>query len=170
MSSLYEINSMIERCFRIDDEVVDGETGEIFDAEYLDNLEMERDEKIRNIALFYKNLVSDADQLDKEAKVFAKRAKSAANRAENLKKYLQFALNGEKRNTTEYTVSYRTTKDKVSIDDCSAIPEEYIKGFNDFSPSEKERMVKKTAIKEAILSGKKVAGAHLEDSVSMQIK
>ncbi len=49
--TLYEIDKAIT-------DLADPETGEITDFEALDNLQMARDQKIENIACYYKNLVS----------------------------------------------------------------------------------------------------------------
>ena len=51
---------------------------------------------------------------------------------------------------------------EVQIDDIDELPDEYLRY--------KEPEPNKTAIKEAIKSGKEVAGAHLEDTLSLQIK
>ena len=46
------------------------ETGEIINPEQLEALSMERDAKIENIAMWYKNLLSDAEQYKTEASRF----------------------------------------------------------------------------------------------------
>ena len=51
--NLFEIENEIMNCW-------DQETGEILDSDRLDQLEMERDTKIENIALYIKNLTADA--------------------------------------------------------------------------------------------------------------
>lgn len=169
--NLFEIDAAIMRCFVTEEgEVVDTETGEIFDESYLDNLEMERQAKIRNIACWIKNLESDAEQLRAQKMLFDARMKVKANKAKSLREYLQKYLNGEKVETSEYKIGYRTTKAKVIIDDPMQIPSYFYKSPDDFTPSEREKMAKKTEIKKAIQTGVDVPGVHLEDSVSMQIK
>lgn len=54
--NLYKIEEEILKC-------VDTETGEIINVEALNALKMQRDTKIENIALWIKNLLSDAEQL-----------------------------------------------------------------------------------------------------------
>ena len=49
MANLYEINEEIKN-------TIDLETGEIVDFEAFEKLQMERTEKLENIALWYKNL------------------------------------------------------------------------------------------------------------------
>lgn len=169
--TLFEIDDIVKRCFRLDTgEAVDTDTGEIFDGSYLDDLEMDRDRKIRNIALWIKNLESDAEQLKAEAAAMNKRRAAKVNKANSLRKYLQAVLDGEKVEQTEFKIGYRTTKDKVIIDDSAQIPLTFFKSPEDFTPSERDKMVKKTEIKNALKGGAAVPGAHIEDSVSMQIK
>ena len=172
--TLYEINYEIMSCVHLDDmdddELVNVETGEIIDTEALDALKMEKSIKVRNIACWIKNLESDSAAIKAEAKALSARAKSCDNKAAQLRRYLQANLGGEKYNEPEFAISYRTTKNKVEIDDLDQIPENFFKSFVDFTESDKKNMVKKTIIKNAILDGVIVPGAHLEDSVSMQIK
>lgn len=48
---LYRIANGIKNCFKVDENaVVNGETGEIFDADYLDQLKMKKEAKVDNIA------------------------------------------------------------------------------------------------------------------------
>ena len=79
--NLFEIENEIMNCW-------DQETGEILDSDRLDQLEMERDTKIENIALYIKNLTADAEALKAEKQSFAERQKAAENKVESLKKYL----------------------------------------------------------------------------------
>ena len=69
MATLYEIEQAIMDC-------VDLETGEIIDIEKLDQLQMDKDVKIENTALFIKNLLSDADQIREEEKKLADRRRA----------------------------------------------------------------------------------------------
>ena len=65
--TLYEIDKMILGCIKVSDsEYVDTETGEVIDIDYLNHLEMERDEKISNIIKFYLNLKSESESLEAE--------------------------------------------------------------------------------------------------------
>ena len=54
--NLYDIDKAILSC-------VDMETGEIIDAEKLDELKMEKEQKIRNIACWVKELKAEAEAL-----------------------------------------------------------------------------------------------------------
>ena len=80
--TLYEIDEQILGC-------VDSETGEIIDEEKLAELNIAFDEKVENIALWIKNLLSEAEAIKQEKLKLGDRQKAAENKAESLKKYLQ---------------------------------------------------------------------------------
>ena len=113
MASLYEINQSIMDC-------IDMETGEIIDIDQLHELQMDRTDKIRNIACYIKNLRSDAAAYDEEAKTFAARKKAAQGKADSLTAYLSSMLNGEKVKDKEYSISWRKSE-SVNITDDSLL-------------------------------------------------
>lgn len=152
--NLYEINNAIMDC-------VDMETGEIIDIDRLDCLQIERSEKIENIACWIKNLKSDAEQLKVESDNLLQRRRVAENKAESLKTYLQKALEGEKFKTPKVAISYRKTK-SVDVNDISQLPEWALK-FSDPVPN-------KTEIKKKIELGQSVPGAEIKEYQSMIIK
>lgn len=151
---LYEIEQEIMSC-------VDMETGEIVDFEKLEQLEMQRDEKIENICLWIKNLTADAAALKVEKDAFAERQKTAENKAAKLKEFLTRYLDGNKFETAKAKVSFRKSE-SIEISDFASIPEQYLKY--------KEPEADKTAIKSAIKSGVEVAGAQLVQKQNIQIK
>ena len=155
MSTLYEIDVAILDCCDI-------ETGEIIDADALDALMMEREQKIENIALYIKNLTADAAAYKAEKEAFAAREAQAANKAANLKKYLTTALNGQKFSTARCAVSFRRSE-KVEIDEESSIPAEYMTETVMLKPD-------KTAIKAAIKAGQEISGCHLVENQNITIK
>lgn len=152
--NLFEIENEIMSC-------VDMETGEIIDTERLNQLEMERDVKIENIACWIKNLIAEADALKAQKQAFADRQKAAENKAESLKKYLSNYLAGQKFSTDKVAVSFRKTS-SVNVTDIAKIPEEYLK-FADPTAD-------KTAIKKAINAGTVIAGAEIVEGLSISIK
>lgn len=162
--NLFEINEKIANCFRISEtEVIDADTGEVLDADYLADLELQKDEKIENIAKFIKNLDSDAKQLKEQKELFAKRQKAAENKRDALKKYLSDFLNGEKWNAEDLSVAVSFRKsESVNIINEADIPEEYLI----IQPSK----IDKAAIKKAIKSGASVNGAEIEINNNIQIK
>lgn len=154
MASLWQIEEAIMDC-------VDMETGEIIDIERLDQLQMDRDSKIENIALYIKNLLSDAEGIKAEKENLAQRQKVAENKANSLKKYLSGYLAGQKFSTARVAISFRKSE-SVNIKDSTAIPKEYLK-YKDPEPD-------KTAIKSVLKSGKAVPGAELVQNQNIQIK
>ena len=151
---IYKINQAILDC-------IDAETGEIIDAEMLDKLQMEKSEKIENVACWIKDLKAEAEALKAEKMAFAERQRVAENKVESLKRYLAYALDGQAFKSTRASVSFRTT-DKVEIDDIYKLNENYLRY--------KEPEADKEAIKKAIKAGQTVAGATLVKSTSVIIK
>ena len=154
MSTLYEINAAILAC-------VDLETGEIIDEEQLAALQLEREQKIENVALWYKNLLSDAEQYAAEEAAFKKKKLQAQAQAERLKVFLRDALQGDKYKSTRVSISYRTTP-RVIVDDVLNLPPRFVR----FAAPEPN----KTEIAAAIKAGEEVNGAHIESSQSIIIK
>ena len=64
MANLYEIDTQITECF-------DADTGELLDAEKLENLMIEKENKLENVALWIKNLKADAAMYKAEKTAFA---------------------------------------------------------------------------------------------------
>ena len=111
---LFEINAEINKL--LDEMVVDETTGEIIDnSEEIEKLLLEKDEKIKNIALYYLNLCSDAKELKEQEEKFAKRRKAIENRAASLKEYLDYNLSGANKEFTECVLKYSKSK-SVEVD------------------------------------------------------
>lgn len=154
MSSLYQIEEAIMSC-------VDMETGEIVDCEKLEELQMERDDKIQNIALWVKNLEADVEAYKKEKDSFAEKQKVAENKAKRLKEYLSTYLDGQVFKSTRVNISFRSSE-AVNITDVAKIPEQFLKYT--------EPTADKTAIKKMLKSGFTVDGAELVTNSNIQIK
>lgn len=157
MANLYELERALQE-FELE---IDEETGEIMNVDDLDALQMERDIKVENIALWIKNLQSDAEAYKREKESFYAKEKAAKNKAERLKEYLQNSLGGQKFKTDRVTISYRRGK-QVAIVAADLIPKEYLR-FADPVPD-------KVKIKKDINEGATVPGAALWETISMQIK
>lgn len=155
MRPLYEIDNEILGC-------VDMETGEIIDEERLAALEMERDAKIEGIILWRKDLIAEADAVKAEGKKLYDRARVCENKAEQLKRYIEHALEGNKFKTERCSVSYRNTK-SIVIDDVHQLPVEVWKDLD-------ESWISKSKIKDMLEAGKEVKGAHQEEKQSIIIK
>lgn len=155
MPSLYEIDQAIMNC-------VDAETGEIIDAEALEALTMERDRKLEGIALWIKNLQSDALAYKAEKDAFAARQRAAEKKLESLKRYLSDALQGQKFSTAKCAVSFRKSV-TVEVEDVKFVPAEWLRVQTSVEPD-------KTAIKEAIKAGQEISGCKLVENFNIQIK
>ena len=155
MANLYQIDQAIIDC-------VDAETGEIIDPEQLENLYMERTQKIEGVTLWIKNLESDALAYKAEKNAFAEREAAALKKAEQLKEWLAKALDGQKFSTGKCAVSFRRSE-RVEILDEGVVPKKYLTKTVTFKPD-------KTAIKELLKSGQKVRGCCLAEKYNAQIK
>ena len=151
--NLYEINKAMQECINL-------ETGEI-DLELFEKLQLEKDEKIENVALWIKNLSSDVESMENEKKAFEERIKACKNKVSSLKTYLEMALNGEKFQTAKCSITFRKSK-SIKVTDISKLDKDYLKYA--------EPMADKTAIKKAIESGVTVVGASLVENLNVQIK
>lgn len=159
MSTLFEIDKAIEAFF---EENVDPETGEILNIEQFDELNLAREQKIENIGLYYKNLVAEAEMVKAEAKNMADRQKRLERKAESLKNYLAYALQGEKFSTPRMAVSYRKSE-SVNISDESLLDDKYCNVSVVKKPDKK-------VIKDALKSGKEVKGAELIVKNNISVK
>lgn len=161
--NLWEIAEEIERTFA---QAVDPETGEI-NEEYmkqLDELEMQRDQKVENIACFIKNLRADAAALKAEKDALQKRQKAAEAKAESLTRYLSSFLAGAKFSSPKASVTWRKTT-RVEMDPGVSVYDidtQYIRL--------KEPELDKTKAAAALKAGETIEGLHLEESQSMTIR
>jgi hypothetical protein len=152
---LFEINEAIA-------DLINFETGEILDVEAFDNLKLERQDKLTNIALLYKNMTSDAKQLKELEKEYSDRRKRCEKTAEWCKETLARELAGEKfeDENKRFKISWRKSE-KVEITDPDAVPHAYVK----FEPN-----YNKTLIKDLLKDGYKIDGVKLVESQNIQIK
>lgn len=162
--SLYQINAEIERAWGA---AVDPDTGEIINEDALqelDGLTMQREEKLENLALFYKNISAEAEALKVEKMRLAARQTAAEKKAEGIKKYIAASMDsagGEKIKTSKVAISWRKSE-SVSVDENAFLPDDYM--------TFKEPVPNLTAIKKALKAGEKIDGATLTSSSNIQIK
>lgn len=161
--NLYEINKEILNCIKTETgETINAETGEVISIQQLNELEMQRNEKIKNIALWIKNLNADVKALDDEINSLTKRKKTAQTKAEQLKYWLSLNLDdGEKITDPKFVISWRASE-SVIITDKHKIPTCYLKYA--------EPTVDKRAIKKAIENGDKIDGVIIEKNKTLKIK
>ena len=156
---LYEIDEAILNC-------IDTETGEIIDTDRLDQLQMERDAKLENVACWIKDLKAEAEALKAEKQALADRQKVAENKMESLKKWLAYVLDGQKFSTSKCVVSFRKTEAvEVTTDGLNNLMKEHDELLTYKAPEPN-----KTAIKQAIKDGLNVEGVQLVQNISTIIK
>lgn len=157
MANLYELNRAIADF----DLEIDEETGEVLNLAGLDALEMERDAKIENIALWIKDLNAEAAMIKAEEDALAKRRKTEENKAERLKNYLSGFLAGEKFKTPKVAISYRASESVELTGEPEDLPPEFLR---------QKWEAKKTDIKKALKAGRMVPGAVLVEKQNIQIR
>ena len=156
---LYEIDNAILEC-------IDMETGEIIDAEKLDALNMERDAKIENVVLWIKDLKAEVEAIKAEKLALAERQKVAENKVDSLKKWVAYALGGQKFSTAKCAVSFRNTESvEVTEEGLEVLMKEHDELLTYKAPEPNKK-----AIKDAIKDGLNVAGVQLVQNVSTIIK
>ena len=157
--TIYEIDQAIMKC-------VDLETGEIIDTEQLDKLQMEREKKLENVACWIKDLKAEAEALKNEKQALAERQRVAENKAESLKKWLAYVLDGQKFSTSKCAEKKKKTEVvEVTPDGLNALMHEHDELLTYKTPEPN-----KTAIKQALKDGLNVAGVQLVQNTSTIIK
>ena len=163
MRALYDIDAAILAC-------VDQETGEIFDPEQLDALQMERAQKLEGVALWVKDLKAEAEAVKAEADKLTARKKAIDNKVESLKTWLMYALGGEKLKTARCNV-YQTHSQKVVIDDEKAMIDMLMSSpFGEKFLRIKEPEIDKNALKDSLKQGYEYEFAHLEETEGLVIR
>ena len=152
--NLYEIDTAILDC-------VDVETGEVFDMDKFEELNLTREAKIENICLWIKNLKAEAEALKAEKDAFAQRQKAAENKMESLKRYISGYLDGTTFESAKVKVSFKKSE-SLEISEGAVIPDEYLRF--------KEPEVNKTDLKKAIKAGLKIGGVQIVENNNIQIK
>lgn len=153
--NLYEIDQAIMAC-------CDLETGEVIDPYLLEILHMERSQKIENVACWIKNLLSDAEAIKAEKDALADREAKCRKKAEDLKRWLGNALEGQKFNTARCAVSFRRSE-TVEVSDVALLPDDLKRVKTTVEPN-------KTAIKALLKEGQEVIGCCLVENQNIQIK
>lgn len=153
MARLYEIKQDILDC-------IDMETGEITDPERLEQLQIDKHEKLRNIAFVAINASADITAYREQEKRFTAKRKAAEKTLAWAKETLARELAGQKMKEAEFTISYRPSE-VVEIDDDADLPAEFIKMKSEWD---------KAAIKEALKEGAVFEGCRLVQKQNIQIR
>ena len=164
--TLYEIDHGLAEAF---EKAIDPETGEIIDEEAwatLEALQMAREDKLENVALWVKDLNAEAAAVREEEKNLAKRRQSAEKKAESLKGYLAYALNGAERfKAAKVAISWRRSETVELLEgvDPVTLPLEYQRVKVSVEPD-------KTKLKDALKAGEEIPGVELVEKQNLQIK
>lgn len=140
------------------------EDGEIVNADELDQLQLDRDEKLKNCVFYYKNMLAEAEALKAEKMRLAKRQAVSEHKAQRMKEYLAFCLNGEKfapEDDVRVRITYRKSE-QVECPDWTVVSDEYLRY--------KEPELDKAKVKKALKAGEKVNGCVLVEKQNIQIK
>ena len=159
--TIYEINEAIMQALEIDPE-----TGELLNPEALEELQIAREQKLENIALWIKNLESDANEIKSEIKALTDRAKAKENRAKSLRELLAYNLNGEKFETPKVACSFR----KSTVVETAPELTDWLRQNRDDLLRYKEPEIDKTGLKKALQNGEEIPFAMLVDKNNIQIK
>lgn len=147
--------------------LVDPETGELLDYESFSQLQMERDTKIENMALWWKNLTSDVAEMKAAEKDISERRKAKERKAARLKEYIEQSLAGEKFETARCAISYRRSK---ALETDSSVPKWlYDNGYRDLVVEQAPK-IDARGVTDLIKGGVAVPGAELVERLNMTIK
>lgn len=166
MATFYELDEKFKEAIDMYDagvaEVIDTETGEVIEiGKYIASLEIDIETKLDNTALFLKELVAQENALKEEIKRLNDRKKAKENTIESLKRLLANALGGKKRETAQYSISFRKSE-SITIAEGAVIPDEFL--------IEQEPKVDKVGLKKAIKAGAVIEGVNIEAKNNIQVK
>ena len=159
---LYEIDQAIES-------LVDQETGEIQDWAAFDQLQMERDQKIENVACWYKNLLAEAKAIRQEELALEARRHDLEAMAEKRKMWLRDALCGQKFATAKCVFSFRKTT-CVNVTDGSAVAKWAEESGNADLVNYYAPKISKNDLAKLLKDNVEVPGAELVSGLSMGVK
>jgi hypothetical protein len=132
----------------------------------LNNLAMSFTSKAEGVTKLIKNIDAYASAADEEAKRLQAVRKSAQNRAQWLKRYLQEnmqALGLTKLQAGVFRLGIQKNPPRVVVDDPGQIPMEYAEEIT-------ELRIDKAALKSALQEGQQIPGAHIEQGESLRIR
>jgi hypothetical protein len=172
--NLYDIDqrlvTLLEEHFDIEDGVLCESEEEL--AKKIDEVSLDLDTKIENIGCYIKNLEADVEALKKEEDNLKARRKSAENKIEGLKRYLNGYLmacfpKDEDRakwkfKSPKVVLGYRKSS-SVEVPDIEKLDKKYLKITTKVDPDKK-------AIGDAIKNGEEVKGAFIKQNINLNIK
>lgn len=160
--NLYQIDAAILEC-------LDAETGEVLDCDRLEELHLEREQKIEGVALYIKNLLAGVAEIKVEEAALAERRRVKENKVKRLKEYLADALGGQKFETAKVALSFRSSTGTEITDTRAAL--DWLENHG------KEGCIKYKApeivlgeVGKLLKAGEEVPGAALVSRSNIQIK
>ena len=163
MADLYQINENIE-WLHMQAEMIGLESNEGLE-EQLEQLDLDREEKIEEYVKIIKNLEADAEQFKAAYQEFQKKKLRAEKNAKYLRDQIKFDMekSGESRKRVgHFTVDLANTQGKVVVTDEDLIPEKFKKVKVEVS---------KVAIKEHMSNeGEIPPGVTIENGVRLSIR
>lgn len=164
--TIYEIDAQIFS-------LIDDETGEIKDFDAWDALQMEREKKIENTALWYKEILAEVAGMEIEKKNLEERIKHAKEKElPRLKRLLYYGTQGRDFSTERCEVKRWRKTHAVNITDETACLDYLGQRHPDalITKVTTTVSVSKKAVKELIEAGESVEGAEIVENNSAQIK
>lgn len=131
----------------------------------LEGMAGELEAKATNVAKFIRNLETNADAIAEAAKQMTERAKRVQNRAESLRKYLQFHMEQTGITRIEcpyFTLAIKTNPPAVHVESEQDIPADYWKP--------QPPKLDKAAIAKDLKAGADIPGAYLTQGQRLEIK
>lgn len=164
MPNLFEIDAEIMACIKREDsdEYINTLTGEILDAEALDNLKMEIPRKLENLGRWMLNLEAEEKALADQEKRFKERKDAVKKKRESIKSYVGAFLNGKPYKCTDFEFKWRKTESVAFTGDIYKVPEDYLRY--------KEPELDKTKVKKALKDGIEIPGCSIEVKNSLSVK
>lgn len=137
--------------------------------ERLNALEMARNEKLENIALYIKNLDAETAAIVDEIGKLTERRRRKENKADYLRQYLQLALEGQRFETAKCAVNYRKSQAVELENEEDFVEWASTNGRDDLLTYQRPK-VNKTEVKAALKAGAEIPGAALVERNNMQIR
>ena len=137
----------------------------------LEGLTGDLEAKSVNVGYFIRNMEATAEAIEAAAKAMQERADRARKRAQSLKDYLLFNMQGcgiSKIECEHFALTVRNNPPSVVIDNEADIPEPY--WTQPPQPPLPPKQINKRAIADAIKLGVEVRGAHTEQKQRLEIK
>lgn len=161
--TLYEIDQRLET-------LVDPETGELLDYEAFQTLQIEREAKIENTALWVKELTAQVAAIKAEISSLEERRKAAERKADRLKEYLSRALDGKNFSTARCDVTFRRSAALEIENEDALVKWVEVLGIDDVCLRYKDPEINKRAVANLIKSGVDVPHARIFERTNIRVK